>query len=360
MRPLRVHPNWTSAPPTGTISARFFSPDSIHVRRAEEILDPLHFVDLPDSVRRALGTTAIHLPPHFIAKLRNCRVFSHHGVVISPENRVFHDLTHEFRPFQLGNRVCHYAGLPPIEHLDARVLVIPTVSCWKNYFHWMVDAVPRLRAVDPDEYDFVLTPLSRPYHRDVLDALHIPEAKRLEATADTHLQVSQLIVPNYPTPGHPSPEAIQFVKQAILAQLPPQPTAIPPSKRLYISRGDAWRRRVRNEVDLMDLLEPFGFEMITMEGLSLLDQANLFRQLDVVISPHGAALTNLIFSAPGTRILECYPSDFIYPHFYRLAAAAGQIYSAHTSHCELEDPDFDLDLDTLKPSLHRLLNHPSD
>ncbi len=351
MRPLRVNPDWTSPPPTGTVSARFLCPERLEIRRPAEVLDPLHFVDLPEIVLKALGGTAVRFPAHFVAKLEGARVFSHHGVIISADNRIFDDLTHEFRDFQLGNRICHYAGLPEIERLDARVLVIPTISSWKNYFHWMVDAVPRLRTIAPDEYDYVYTPLSRPYHRAALEALGIPESKWLEAKADTHLAVTELIVPNYPTPGHPTPEAVQFVRQGF--HLPPQKGA---GRRLYISRGDAWRRRVRNEQALMDLLEPLGFEMITMDGLDVPAQAELFSTIDFVISPHGAALTNLIFSPPGTKVLECYPSDFIYPHFYRLSAAAGHTYSAHTSHCEPEDPDFDLDLESFAPCVHRLLD----
>ena len=40
------------------------------------------------------------------------------------------------------------------------------------------------------------------------------------------------------------------------------------------------------------------------ETLSVADQVRLFRGAEVIVAPHGAALTNLGFCRPGTQVIE--------------------------------------------------------
>jgi capsular polysaccharide biosynthesis protein len=51
-----------------------------------------------------------------------------------------------------------------------------------------------------------------------------------------------------------------------------------------------------------------------------------FAQAEIVVGPHGAALTDIVYCFPGTRVLELIPSDHVYPYFYTLASAAGLEY----------------------------------
>lgn len=45
-----------------------------------------------------------------------------------------------------------------------------------------------------------------------------------------------------------------------------------------------------------------------------------------VVGLHGAALANLVFCPPGTRVLELLPSDMPYRYFYSLCRSAGMPY----------------------------------
>ena len=44
----------------------------------------------------------------------------------------------------------------------------------------------------------------------------------------------------------------------------------------------------------------------------------LFRDAEIIIAPHGGGLANLVFCAPGTKVIELFPSVNI-DIFYRLA-----------------------------------------
>lgn len=94
-------------------------------------------------------------------------------------------------------------------------------------------------------------------------------------------------------------------------------------KRLYLSRGDAALRRVKNEDQVLKLLTPLGFEGIMVSHLPFPEQAALFAGADVIVSPHGAALANLMFCRPGTKMLEVFPENYFNDCYIRMSKAMG-------------------------------------
>ena len=88
----------------------------------------------------------------------------------------------------------------------------------------------------------------------------------------------------------PYPDLLREVKEAVLG-----PDSVAAARRIYISRADASYRKVANEEEVMSYLAPLGFERVVMTGLSVREQARLLQQAKVVIGPHGANMTNIIF-----------------------------------------------------------------
>lgn len=79
-----------------------------------------------------------------------------------------------------------------------------------------------------------------------------------------------------------------------------------PKLRIYLSRGDASSRRITNEDELIDLLKCHGFLVIETSRMTFAAQVDLFSKCEVLISPHGAGMTNMVFCQPGAEILEIY------------------------------------------------------
>lgn len=52
-----------------------------------------------------------------------------------------------------------------------------------------------------------------------------------------------------------------------------------------------------------------------MDNLSFRDQVLLFYNADIIVSPHGCALTNLMFSTPHTVAIECHPPYYFEPSY---------------------------------------------
>ncbi len=93
-----------------------------------------------------------------------------------------------------------------------------------------------------------------------------------------------------------------------------------PKKKIYITRKSATRRKVENELSLIELLEKNGFLILELESFTFAEQVKLFTECEVLISIHGAGLTNCIFMQENTFMLEFYKQDtFINYCFERMA-----------------------------------------
>jgi capsular polysaccharide biosynthesis protein len=73
-------------------------------------------------------------------------------------------------------------------------------------------------------------------------------------------------------------------------------------RRIYLSRANARYRKVVNDLEFISFLEKYGFSCCSNRNLSFVDQVELFRNVEVVIAPHGAGLSNLVFCPRGVKL----------------------------------------------------------
>ncbi len=118
------------------------------------------------------------------------------------------------------------------------------------------------------------------------------------------------------------PELLRMV-QAAFAASAESPT---PHRRVFVSRGKAARRNLVNEDEIWTTLEKAGFERVYMEDLSFEDQVLLMRETAILVGPHGAGLTNMIFCSPGADVVEIADLSFPNPNFYALASGLKHDY----------------------------------
>jgi capsular polysaccharide biosynthesis protein len=74
--------------------------------------------------------------------------------------------------------------------------------------------------------------------------------------------------------------------------------------RIYISRNDSNCRKILNEEEFIEKLKKYNFKILTLTNKTLLEQFILFNNAKIIISPHGAALTNIIFCNTDVQIFE--------------------------------------------------------
>ena len=97
-------------------------------------------------------------------------------------------------------------------------------------------------------------------------------------------------------------------------------------RRLFVSRGGARLRRLKNEEGLRPALTKRGFEWFTPRADDHRSQVEAFRSARIVVTVHGAALTNLLFCRPGTLVVELFPSNHIKSTYCWLAMRLGLRY----------------------------------
>ena len=83
--------------------------------------------------------------------------------------------------------------------------------------------------------------------------------------------------------------------------------------RIYLTRKNANFRKIINESDLINELKSKNFKIIDLESLSIDRQIDIFSSAEIVISPTGSALANIVFCNKGSKIFEIKP---IYKYEY--------------------------------------------
>lgn len=192
--------------------------------------------------------------------------------------------------------------------------VAPLVPRYPNYYHWMVETVPKIRYLRAfesatQESVTVLVPANvPPFVDETLRLLGWPQSKVVYAT-DPAYPVQDLVIPSYP---ERRASDFKWMRREIL-----KPASIESKSdegdRVYVSRSNAVERRVLNEDKVMDVLADYGFKRYCLENRSLLENARLFNQADLVIGPHGAGLTDIIFSEDCT-LLELFGDKIKQPY----------------------------------------------
>jgi len=77
--------------------------------------------------------------------------------------------------------------------------------------------------------------------------------------------------------------------------------------KIYIRRGGANYRNIVNEADLINKLRKLEYEIINPQHFEILEQMKIFSNAEVIISPLGSNMSNLIFCKKNTKIIEISP-----------------------------------------------------
>ncbi|MGF7077890.1 glycosyltransferase family 61 protein [Mucilaginibacter sp. UYCu711] len=131
-------------------------------------------------------------------------------------------------------------------------------------------------------------------------------------------------------------------------------------ERIYVQRKS--RRKLINENEVIKVLKEFDFDIIEDTPKTVAEQITLYKNAKIIIGPHGASYTNIINCAPGTILIELFPSGY-YPDYFRsLSSALGLQYYAifedntgETHYRNLAD-DLTIDPEKIRTALQNILS----
>ncbi|MFM1655468.1 glycosyltransferase 61 family protein [Brevibacillus sp. B_LB10_24] len=258
-------------------------------------------------------------PNQFVAIVPGGRVYGHNGSVISPDNQLLWDVSFEFNKHPHQHLVFAERELPPIVKTSETLAVLTSVASF-NYYHWMFDVLSRLdllrrSGIAIDRYVFNRQGGFPFQHETLVKMMGIPAEKIIECDRHTHIEAQRLVVSSIPGCTGQVPRWVcDFLRQEMRFNHGIEPVA--GYERIYISRANTSYRRVTNEREVVRFLEAYGFQSVTPEFYSVWEQVQLFASAQIVVAPHGAALTNLIFCNPGTKIVEMFAPNYVHPVYW--------------------------------------------
>lgn len=305
-------------------------------------------------------------PKPFVASIKNGELagkdatgFDSQGRVILETSWPQYTADHLSRILSL--RTLLSKKLSPCTHQDT---VFSLVCPWdNNYFHWLIDCLTRLEGVMEYERKFgvkiklLIRPNLQQYQVDSLKLLgysdvdyHVWNGKRM--------LVNNLLVPSFRRSVkdedgfycHVSPASCRWLAEKIISNLPADIKAKPTPTHIYVSRRNTLVRKVINEQEVIQELEKLGFVDYVTEDLSFAEQVHLFANAKMIISPHGAGLTNIIFSKK-LKLIELFAKTVPVASYYELCGGLGFEYAAllgDSPKGDLRTHDADMIVDTQK------------
>ena len=235
------------------------------------------------------------------------------------------------------------------------------INPWSNNFwHWTIDTLTQLEGIEYYEQQTGIRPKLiveanlRSWQRDSLKLLGYDENDWI-AWQNFRRTVDKLIVPSFRRSyeeihSEVSIAACQWLRQKILGNIHRiKSDFLSFSPNVFISRRKALGRRIANENEVVEALKPLGFVTHILEEMSYVEQVKLFAQAKVIVAPHGAGLTNLLF-AENPIILELFGS-YVGNEFANLARGLGFKYGClgcQPPRGEIRQKDGDMVVDVAK------------
>lgn len=276
------------------------------------------FFDVPD---RPVRET-------FIASVPNCRILSQFDQYGEPDGNEYYALVTE------DDRVLNVRGTGYNADLHRKLLTTPSSShgqlrsaswvleLWdRNYSHWI---------------QWHLVKIALLQKHGLAGNLILPREHRLSEVVRSSIEALGVDVEALPRMG---PKVLHVDQLTVVGMDDYRASLIVdlrarigidskrvPSRRIFISRRKATRRRLVNEEDCWRALSQFGFERVFMEELDFRGQVALMQEAAVLFGLHGSGLANMLFAPRGLHVIEIVDPTFPNPQFYALAGAIGHQY----------------------------------
>lgn len=220
-----------------------------------------------------------------------------------------------------------YEGyLPRPKKLSGTLGVLAFGACSGNYYHFLIDCLPKLRHLEMSgaSIDRYYAPYRYEFSRQLFQLMGLPASRIVSARELSHVTADDVYVPQ--PLETPRPADMRYLFETMSRQSWSK-TDGQPEGLVYISRANARVRRVLNESEVISALTRRGFQCVQLEGMPLVQQIQLFQQAKTIVAPHGAGLANMVFAQPGATVIEIGTVHRPLPFFQRLSAVCGHQFA---------------------------------
>jgi hypothetical protein len=206
------------------------------------------------------------------------------------------------------------------------------------YYGWLTTMLPKLEAYEESELTdsskILVSDSLTKWARDSLEFLGYNK-EELETMNNVNIKIRKLFLSSSTSQSNvesigfdPDSGDRRWLREQALSKINRTQTNGdgPYQSKMYISRSDASTRKVVNEDELLEMIEPLGFESYTLSEMNFDEQIKLFSQADIILGPHGAGFSNMVFAEDAT-VMELFKSNDVRPPFFVTSCELGFDYN---------------------------------
>ena len=251
-----------------------------------------------------------------------CIIEPRYGWALSPENKLIYPSLGFSRAPYLPKPADRVRGLrdAPLEEYPELVSLRDTGE--ENYYHFYNDVLAKLFFLEEKLSLSSAVPLliskrlyDRPYFQYFLTHPYLRDRQWV-------VQDEQYIRSHRTYFCKPLTHTPQYYRRILeMVQLEDQVGTDPRDRRLFITRSPKRLRFIENNIEIAEICQELGFEVLDFDELTLSEQIQAMGQARYVVGIHGAGLANILFR--GGRplgLLEIYPPATYFPFHYILMA----------------------------------------
>jgi hypothetical protein len=190
-----------------------------------------------------------------------------------------------------------------------------------NYYHWIHDCLSKALLLEnlPSDTRILVENPSLPFKRETLQMMGLWD--RVMASESRHYFCEEFyfLAPLCLSGGY-NPEGLGFLRSKLLPD-----DIVVPSKQIFVTRRSK-HRHLSNLSEVEKFFLEMGWEVVDAASLSFSRQVEAFRHAERICGLHGAALTNLAWCSPGTKVLEIFPGHYLNACYEIMAHSLGLAY----------------------------------
>lgn len=209
-----------------------------------------------------------------------------------------------------------------------------------NYYHLTVEILSRLKYIDSiEEYKGVPVLIDNivlqiPQYTQLLDSCNRYDHPVISIAEHEEVNVENLIFISYNTwmPINVKKREMIHTSDFLIAKsgLDNLRDCIDvddelPFRKIFISRKNQKSARLENEQVIAKMFQKYGFEIVYTEELSFKEQVELFHQAEWIAGTSGAALTNIVYCQPKTKLVCIIPEEYNFYMYSTIAHMIGMI-----------------------------------
>ena len=181
-----------------------------------------------------------------------------------------------------------------------------------NWYHWMIEYMPRAIEVDPVIDAKIPWVISNRVPKSGIDALKMISSREIVVCDSEKLHsfstlkvmspnasvIDTLLAP-WEKISKFNLDNLRMLRKSLIGA-DTRPKFAP---KVFIERAST-HRNVINQDELIELAASYGFQSVSLEELDFSQQLNLFSNADAVITAGGAVMANFIFMKPGSNLVQ--------------------------------------------------------